>query len=72
MKQFQHTITLTFFVEHVSDDPEYEKAVALATQLAADETIIEAKTALSNSIAHRNLGQHITAGGWGVDAKVEK
>lgn len=73
-KLFQKTVSFTFTVEHVSDDPrcggsdnvssEYEKEL-----IAAIETTVEncdLADRFHTQLIRRGLQHAITAGGWGV------
>ena len=66
-KLFQKTISLTFTVEHVSDDPAYEKRLATAVD---DVVFLATKTTqdlFCDMFAARDLANPIIAGGWGVE-----
>jgi hypothetical protein len=69
-KLFQKTISLTFTVEHVSDDPNYE---AELTKVVEDLT---SSNDLCNSfiglLFRRGLHKPIVAGGWDVLKEGEK
>jgi hypothetical protein len=69
MKQFTKTIVLTFDIEHVSDDPEYE---ALAGQAIAD-TVVQAGLwhKLNTTLHDLGLDTPITAGGLRIGIEVK-
>lgn len=69
MKQFSRTVTLTFSVEHVSDDPDYETKLLEAVNGSIDYNKMHGD--FGKELAKRGLGDPITAGGWSVAIEKE-
>lgn len=67
-KLFTKTVSFTFVVEHVSDDPAYEKQLLEAVKSASDQQMIpNFNTRFYNQLVRYGLEQSIVAGGWSAE-----